>query len=159
MATMSVGSPAPPFELPADDGSTVRLGDLQGRWVIVYFYPRDSTPGCTTEACDFRDNHQNLQAELDAVVLGVSGDSLKSHVRFRDKHQLPFRLLSDPEHGMMERWSAWGDKKMYGRTFKGVIRSTYIVDPQGCIAAVWPKVRVKGHVQDVIETLTSLTSS
>jgi peroxiredoxin Q/BCP len=159
MATIDVGSPAPTFELPADDGNTVRLGDLAGKWVIVYFYPRDSTPGCTTEACDFRDNHIRLRDELDAVVLGVSGDSLKSHVRFRDKHELPFRLLSDVEHDMMEQWGAWGDKKMYGRTFKGVIRSTYIVDPNGQIAAAWPKVRVKGHVDDVIATLTSLKSS
>lgn len=150
--TLEPGQPAPTFDLPADDGSRVSLEALRGSWVVLYFYPKDNTPGCTTEACDFRDMHDDF-ASLDAVILGVSPDSEKSHVRFRDKHELPFRLLVDSEHEAMAAYGAWGEKKMYGRTFMGVIRSTFLIDPDGKLAAVWPKVRVKGHVAKVREAL------
>ena len=154
--SLQVGDIAPDFTLPAGDGTEVRLQDLKGQWVIVYFYPKDNTPGCTTEACDFRDNAAAFAAASDAQVFGVSGDSVASHQRFSAKYELPFKLLSDADHSMMTAWSAWGEKKNYGRTYMGVIRSTYIVDPTGHIAAAWPKVRVKGHVTTVLETLQQL---
>lgn len=155
MSLPAVGELAPDFELPADDGSTVRLSALRGRPVVLYFYPRDDTPGCTTEACDFRDRQPDWQA-LDAVVLGVSGDSLKAHTRFRDKYALPFRLLSDPGHEVMDAYGAWGDKVLYGKKTTGVIRSTVVIDRDGRIAAAWPKVRVKGHADEVVAAVQQL---
>ncbi len=157
--SLSVGDLAPAFSLPADDDSTVSLADHRGKWVVVYFYPRDNTPGCTTEACGFRDRHDELRGADQAEVFGVSGDSIKSHVRFRDKYELPFRLLSDADHSMMTAWGVWGEKKNYGRTYMGVIRSTFIVDPAGVIAAAWTKVRVKGHVDAVMTRLAELQAS
>ncbi|HAN30854.1 MAG TPA: thioredoxin-dependent thiol peroxidase [Myxococcales bacterium] len=154
--SLEVGHVAPHFTLPAGDGSEVSLADLKGQWLVIYFYPRDNTPGCTTEACDFRDNTARLSAASNAKVFGVSGDSIASHQRFSTKYELPFLLLSDEDHTMMTAWGAWGEKKNYGRTYMGVIRSTYIVDPTGHIAAAWPKVRVKGHVTAVLETLENL---
>jgi len=153
--TPVVGDIGPDFHLPADDGSTLHLAALRGRWVIVYFYPRDNTPGCTTEACDFRDRHGDFAAS-DAVVLGISGDSLASHGRFRDKFQLPFQLLSDGDRAAMVAWGAWGEKTLYGKTSMGIIRSTFLVAPDGRIAAGWPKVKVKGHVDEVLATLADL---
>lgn len=152
----SVGSPAPDFTLPADDGSTISLSALRGRPVVVYFYPRDDTPGCTTEACDFRDRRSDWAEQYGAVVLGISGDSLAAHAKFKAKYGLTFALLSDADKRVMQAWGAYGTKIMYGKEVQGVIRSTYLVDAQGVIAAAWPKVSVKGHVDQVLAALAKL---
>lgn len=155
--TPQPGRKAPAFTLPAHTGESVRLADLKGRYVILYFYPRDNTPGCTQEACDFRDNLRRL-ASLDAVVLGVSTDSLASHQKFAAKFELPFRLLSDADHAVAEKYGVWVEKRQYGRSYMGMQRATFLIDPDGKIAAVWPKVSVKGHVDAVVEKLRELSS-
>ena len=155
MSVLQVGEPAPDFSLPADDGTTVSKAWLLGKWAIVYFYPRDSTPGCTTEGCDFRDNYARFQG-ANAAIFGVSADSLASHSRFKAKHDFPFLLLSDTDKAMLQAWGVWQEKKNYGKTYMGIVRTTVIVDPDGKVAAVWPKVRVKGHVDAVLEKLESL---
>jgi peroxiredoxin Q/BCP len=147
------GTTAPDFTLAANGGGEVTLSDYRGKQVVLYFYPKDDTPGCTTEACNFRDDYTDILA-AGAVVLGVSPDSVKSHDKFRDKYDLPFPLLSDPEHEIAERYGAWGEKKMYGRTYMGIIRSTYVVDRDGKIVKVFPKVRPKNHSQEVLAVLT-----
>ncbi len=147
-----VGQPLPTFALQDDQGRTVTSGDLKGRWTVLYAYPKDSTPGCTTEACDFRDAWSRLET-LGATVHGISRDSLKSHQNFIAKQNLPFRLLSDPDATLLKALGAYGPKLMYGKQVEGVIRSTYLIDPQGLIRHTWPKVSVKGHVQEVIEWL------
>jgi peroxiredoxin Q/BCP len=131
----AVGSIAPDFALAADDGSTVRLSDLRGQRVVLYFYPKDDTPGCTTQACGFRDNYVEI-AEKNAVVFGISPDGVKSHVKFRTKFDLPFRLLADEEHEVAELYGVWGEKSMYGKTYFGIIRSHFVVDEEGKIADV-----------------------
>ena len=150
-----VGAEAPDFCLPDQDGNEVCLHDLRGRWVVLYFYPKDNTSGCTREAVDFSTHLDDFTAR-GAVILGVSPDSVQSHQKFRQKHELRVTLLSDPEHQVLEAYGAWGKKKMYGREYWGVIRSTFLIDPEGRIAAVWPKVKVKGHVEDVLATLARL---
>lgn len=152
----TVGSTAADFTLAADDGSTVTLSSLRGRPVVVYFYPRDDTPGCTTEACDFRDRHSDWADLHGAVVLGISGDSIAAHKRFKAKYGLTFPLLSDPDKSTLTAWGAYGTKMMYGKEVQGVIRSTYLVDAAGTIAAAWPKVTVKGHVEQVLAALAKL---
>lgn len=152
------GKPAPAFELESSAGGTCSDQDLRGRWAIIYFYPRDSTPGCTTEAQGFRDAEAAL-AELDAAVVGVSRDSLASHQKFIDKQSLNFPLLSDPDGQMIEAYGAWGEKNMYGKKSMGIIRTTVIVDPKGVVRKVFPKVRVKGHVDQVLDTLRSLAQA
>ncbi len=156
---LCVGDIAPDFTLTADDDTVVSLSALRGSWVVLYFYPRDNTPGCTTEACDFRDRHEDLRGSADAQVFGVSADSLQSHARFSAKLALPFRLLSDPGHTMMEAWQVWGEKKNYGKTYMGIIRSTFIIDPAGTIAAAWVNLRVKNHVDAVLTRLGELQSA
>ena len=146
------GTLAPDFTLAADGGGTVALSDYRGKKVVLYFYPKDNTSGCTTEACNFRDDHSEILA-AGAAVVGVSPDSVKSHDSFKVKYELPFVLLSDPEHEVADAYGAWGEKKMYGRTYMGIIRSTYIIDEQGVIIKVFPKVRPKNHSQEVIEVL------
>jgi peroxiredoxin Q/BCP len=150
-----VGQPLPAFSLQDDQGATVTAADLRGRWTVLYAYPKDSTPGCTTEACDFRDNLTRVQS-LGAQVYGLSRDSLKSHQNFIAKQNLPFRLLSDPDRALLEPLGAFGKKMMYGKEVEGIIRSTFLIDPKGVIRHVWPKVSVKGHVQDVLDTLKKL---
>ena len=143
------GDKAPDFSLPASTGETISLADLAGKKVVVYFYPKDNTPGCTTEACSFRD----LQGEIEAagaVVLGVSADSLKSHDNFVGKHGLNFPLLSDADKTMAESYGAWGEKKNYGRTYMGMKRMTFLIDERGAIEKIWPQVRVKGHAEAVL---------
>jgi peroxiredoxin Q/BCP len=149
------GTKAPDFCLQDQWDKSVCLKDLKGRWVVLYFYPKDDTPGCTTEACDFTNSLKSFE-KLDAVVLGVSPDSPESHVRFSDKYKLKLRLLSDPEHQVIETYGAWGIKKNYGKEYWGVIRSTYLIDPQGRIRHIWPRVTVEGHVEEVHQTLAGL---
>lgn len=146
------GDKAPDFELESDAGQNVRLSDFRGRRVVLYFYPKDDTPGCTTEACEFRDRMPRIE-KADAVVLGVSPDSVASHQRFKVKHDLTFTLLSDPDHEVAEAYGAWGEKKRYGRTYEGILRSTFVIDPQGRIERVFEKVKAKGHGDQVLEAL------
>lgn len=147
------GQKAPTFSLPSTSGATVSLASLRGRKVVLYFYPRDNTPGCTVEACDFRDQHSALQ-KAGAVVLGVSADSLKSHAGFRAKFELPFDLLVDEGSKVATAYGAYGEKLMYGRKVQGTIRSTFLIDESGSVAAVWSPVKVKGHVEAVLAALT-----
>lgn len=146
------GRKAPRFSLPSSAGGSRALADLAGKWVVLYFYPRDDTPGCTVEAKDFTAAKRKLSAR-GAVVLGVSKDSLKAHAKFIDKHALGVELLSDEDRKVHEVYGAWGEKVMYGKARMGVLRSTVLIDPDGKVAKVWPKVRVKGHVDDVIAEL------
>ena len=143
------GDKAPDFTLPASDGSTVSLKDLAGKKVVVYFYPKDSTPGCTVEACSFRDHNAELE-QAGAVVLGISKDSIQSHNKFIAKHGLPFLLLSDADATMATAYGAWGEKKLYGRTFMGMNRITYLIDEQGNIAKAWPKVKPAQHGEELL---------
>ena len=152
MARLESGSPAPDFQLEADDGSTVALADLRGARVVLYFYPKDDTSGCTTQACGFRD-HQSDFDGAGARVIGVSPDSLKSHTRFRDKHGLTFTLLSDPEHTAAEAYGVWVEKSMYGRTYMGIERSTFVIGPDGTLEAALYKVKPAGHAESVLELI------
>ena len=146
---------APEFCLPNQDETEICLRDLAGKWVVLYFYPKDNTPGCTTEACDFTDNLEEFE-ELDAVILGVSPDSPKKHRNFIEKKNLKITLLSDENKEVLKKYGAWGLKKMYGREYEGVIRSTFIISPDGEIVAQWKNVKVKGHVEKVKEKLKEL---
>lgn len=146
---LNPGDKAPSFRLPSTSGSDVSLSSLKGRKFVLYFYPKDDTPGCTREACDFRDNLARLRTE-GALVFGISKDSLESHRRFQTKHGLRFDLLSDPENLTAKAYGAYGEKSLYGRKFLGTIRSTFVVDEKGRIAAAWSPVRVAGHVDEVI---------
>ena len=148
----AIGSVAPDFTLPADDGSTVRLSDLRGQRVVLYFYPKDDTPGCTTQACGFRDNYVEI-AEKDAVVFGISPDGVNSHVKFHTKFDLPFRLLADEEHKVAELYGVWGEKSMYGKTYFGIIRSHFVVDADGKIADVQYGVSAEDSVANALATL------
>jgi peroxiredoxin Q/BCP len=143
------GIAAPDFTLLDQDEAPVGLKALRGKWVVLYFYPKDSTPGCTVEACDFRDNFRRLSGK-DAVVLGVSRDSAKSHRKFREKKDLPFSLLVDSDAEVCKLYGVWQLKKFMGREFMGIVRSTFLVDPKGRVAKVWSPVTVKGHVDDVL---------
>lgn len=150
-----VGEIAPDFCLPDQDGSEVCLSSLRGRWVVLYFYPKDDTPGCTLEAVDFSNRLEEFE-RLGAVVLGVSKDTVASHRKFRDKHGLRVRLLSDPEHKVIEAYGAWGRKKFGGREYHGTLRSTFLIDPDGVVRRAWRNVRVKGHVEEVLDELRKL---
>jgi peroxiredoxin Q/BCP len=149
------GQPAPDITLKADNGGDIRLADFHGSPVVLYFYPRDDTPGCTREACAFRDRRSEFE-ELGAVVLGVSPDDVASHAAFRDKYGLNFRLLADPDHAAAEQFGAWREKNMYGKKSMGVQRSTFLIDPAGRIAKVWKRVQVEGHDRQVLDALRSL---
>ena len=149
------GSKAPAFTMPDQDSRSVDLAALAGSWVVLYFYPKDDTPGCTTEACEFTDSIKEFE-RIDAVVLGCSPDSPASHAKFAAKYSLKVRLLSDPDHEVMERYGAWGEKSMYGRTSQGVIRSTVIIDPRGTVAHHWPTVKAAGHAAAVHDRLAAL---
>jgi peroxiredoxin Q/BCP len=146
------GDKAPSFKLEGDDGKTHTLKEFSGKTLILYFYPKDNTPGCTTEACEFRDSAANYKKKK-AVVVGISPDSIASHGKFRDKYELPFLLLSDPDHAVAEAYGAWGDKVLYGRKFKGIIRSTFVIGPDGKIVSAEYKVSPKGHAAAILETL------
>lgn len=155
MRALTVGVPAPAFSLPDQDGATVSLDSVAGSWVVLYFYPKDDTPGCTTEACEFTASIADF-AGLDAVVLGCSPDSPASHRKFIAKHGLQLRLLSDPERTVLSAYGAYGEKKMYGKPVVGVIRSTVIIDPGGKVAAHWPTVKAAGHAAAVAAKLREL---
>jgi thioredoxin-dependent peroxiredoxin len=148
--TISVGELAPDFSLKASNGESVKLSDYRGKNVVLYFYPKDMTPGCTTEACDFRDHHESF-AGLNAVVLGVSPDPVSKHEKFIEKYDLPFVLLADEEHKAAEAYDVWKLKKNFGKEYMGIERSTFIIDKEGKIAKEWRKVTVKGHVEEALE--------
>ncbi len=149
---MKEGDMAEDFCLPDYEGKEHCLHDYLGKWVVLYFYPKDNTSGCTREAKDFTEMRDEFE-KLGAVIIGVSKDSPKSHEKFINKHQLNILLLSDENHEVLEKYSAWGKKKNYGREYFGTIRTTYLIDPQGKVVKIWKNVRVKGHVEKVLETL------
>lgn len=152
---IEVGKKAPAFTLESSDGGKVKLSEYAGKVVVVYFYPRDNTPGCTVEAQEFSAAMPQLK-KLGAVVFGVSKDSIASHCKFRDKYDLAFPLLSDPDGKVLEAYGAWGDKVMYGKKMKGIIRSTVLIGKDGKVAQQWPKVTVKGHAAAVVDAIKAL---
>ena len=153
MTMPAVETEAPPFTLKDQSGAEVDSRDLKGKWTVLYFYPKDDTPGCTKEACNFRDNHGAIQA-TGAVVLGVSGDSEASHQKFQQKYELPFQLLADPGNEVARAYGAWGTKQNYGRTYEGIIRSTFIIGPDGRIAKIWKRVKPDAHGEEVLKWLS-----
>ena len=148
------GDQAPPVALPDERGALHRLAEQRGRWTIVYFYPEDDTPGCTTEACQFRDLDESIRDE-GADVWGISPDGSDSHRRFREKFELPFTLLSDQDHGVAQAYGAWTLRQSYGREYMGIQRSSFLVDPDGLIAWAWPKVKANGHAAEVLARLAA----
>lgn len=146
------GTPAPDFELLDDSGIKRRLSDFKGTNVILYFYPKDNTPGCTTEACNFRDSYKEF-LDAGAVILGVSPDTVKSHEKFKAKYELPFLLLADPEHQVCELYGVWGQKKRAGREYYGVLRTTFLISPEGIIQRVFEKVKPAEHSAEILDVL------
>lgn len=155
MNAISIGQKVPAFERPATGGKTVKLSDFEGRNVILYFYPRDNTPGCTLEGQDFRDHMPEFEAR-DTAVLGVSRDSLKSHEKFREKQKFPFDLLADEDESLCRLFGVIKEKNMYGKKVMGIERSTFLLDARGVLQGEWRKVRVKGHVEAVLRAVESL---
>jgi peroxiredoxin Q/BCP len=153
--TLDIGDPAPDFTLPTDGGGSVTLSALRGRPVILYFYPKDDTPGCTTEACGFRDALPDFSA-TGAAVIGISKDSVAAHDKFKAKYQLPFTLAADLEGKIVERYDAWVEKTLYGRKYMGIDRCTFLIDGAGTIRGIWHKVKVKGHVEVVLAAVQAL---
>jgi peroxiredoxin Q/BCP len=158
MSMPMAGDPAPEFALPDDHGTLHRLADRRGSWTVVYFYPKDDTPGCTTEARQFRDLHDDLGG-LDAEIWGVSPDGSGSHAAFRAKFGLPFTLLSDEDHAVAEAYGAWQERMNYGKRYMGIARSSFLVDPDGRIATAWPKVTADGHAAQVLDALRAAVAS
>ena len=152
MALLSVGEKAPNFRSVDQDGKPVSMGDFKGQRVVLYFYPKDDTPGCTKEACSFRDDWAKFRKRKIAV-LGVSVDDARSHKKFAEKFSLPFTLIADPEKTIVRDYGVWGQKSMYGRKYMGTNRVTYVIDEKGKIAAVWPKVKPDGHAEEILESL------
>ena len=153
---LKVNDTPPAFSLPDQDGNLHTLEQYKGNWVLIYFYPKDDTPGCTKEACGLRDNHRMLSKGMNAVVLGVSKDPVASHKKFVDKYDLPFALLSDESTEMIQTYGAWKEKSMFGKTYMGINRISYLIHPHGHIAAVFPKVKPAEHAKEVMETIKSL---
>jgi thioredoxin-dependent peroxiredoxin len=151
------GKKAPAFSLPSTSGKKIALKDFKGRIVVLYFYPKDSTPGCTQEACDFRDNLARLTA-AGVVVLGVSADSVSSHEKFRGKYELPFELLSDENREVIEAYGVWKEKNMYGKKMMGIVRTTFVIDADGKVARIFPKVKVAGHVDEVLKAVLEIAA-
>jgi len=152
---LEVGMKAPGFSLPADDGRLVSLDDFLGKKVVLYFYPQDMSPTCTEQACQFRDRLEAFR-RAGAEVIGISPDKPERHARFREKHGLTFLLLSDPEHETAEKYGVWRRKKLYGREYMGIVRSTFLIDEKGAIAAIWRNVRLKGHLDEVLAELAKM---
>ena len=152
MAQLKPGSKAPDFTLATDSGETLKLSSLKGKKVVLYFYPKADTPGCTKEACGFRDEFPRFGG-ADAVILGASPDPVKAVKKFKDKYSLPFTLLADEEHAVAEKYGVWVEKSMYGKTHMGVERTTFIIDSEGKVAKIFPKVKVDGHTAEVLEAL------
>lgn len=146
------GDTAPSFSLKDESGTTVSLSDFSGKKVVVYFYPKDDTPGCTKEACGFRDTYDDILAK-GAVVIGISADSEASHQKFKNKYELPFYLLSDPEKETIEAFGAWGEKSMYGKKYMGIMRSTFVIGEDGTVIKAWPKVKPADHAKEVLAVL------
>ena len=153
MAILNEGSNAPDFVLMDENEQAHSLSDYRGKRIVLYFYPKDDTPGCTTEACEFRDDY-DAYAEAGVVILGVSPDSPKSHKKFKEKYNLPFILLSDESHEVLEAYGVWGTKKMYGKEYMGVFRTTYVIDEDGTIVKVFEKVTPKGHSEEILSVFT-----
>lgn len=153
--TLDTGDKAPDFELPTDGNGSVKLSDLAGKPVVLYFYPKDMTPGCTTESCEFRDAEPDFGA-VDAKIIGISKDSVDRHDKFKAKHGLNFTLASDENGTTCEDYGVWKEKNMYGKKFMGIERSTFVIDGDGVIRKVWRKVKVKGHVAEVLEAVRAL---
>ncbi|MBE7683893.1 MULTISPECIES: thioredoxin-dependent thiol peroxidase [Paenibacillus] len=153
--TLTEGSLAPDFELPSSTGETVKLSDYRGQRVLIYFYPKDMTSSCTQQACDFRDRHEEFKG-LNTVILGISTDPMSRHDKFIAKYGLPFTLLSDEEHQVAEQYGVWQLKKLYGKEYMGIVRSTFLIDEEGKLVKEWSKVRVKGHIESALETVKSL---
>jgi peroxiredoxin Q/BCP len=158
MSMPQVGDLAPDVALPDETGTIHHLAEQRGRWTILYFYPEDDTPGCTAEACEFRDRNEVIHGR-GADVWGVSPDGGASHKKFREKYELPFVLLADEGHKLADTYGAWGEKQNYGRTYMGLIRSTFLIDPDGRIARAWPKVKAQGHAETVLKTLDELQAA
>ena len=146
------GDKAPDFTLTDENGTQVSLSDFTGKKAVVYFYPKDDTPGCTKEACSFRDNYDAILAK-GAVVIGISQDTEVSHAKFKSKYDLPFYLLSDPDRKAIDAFGAWGEKKMYGKSYEGILRSTFVIDENGTVIKAWPKVKPAEHASEVLEVL------
>ncbi len=153
--TLKEGQKAPAFSLPTDGGGKVRLADLKGQSVVIYFYPKDMTPGCTTEAIDFTALAPSFK-KANTVIIGVSKDSVERHDKFKAKHDLSITLASDEDGKMLEKYGVWQEKKLYGKVFMGIVRSTLLIDAEGRIAKIWPKVRVKGHADEVLAAAKAL---
>lgn len=153
--TVRIGEKAPDFRVRDHRGETVSLSDFKGKHVVLYFYPKDMTPGCTTEACDFRDQHEQFE-QLNAVIIGVSPDPVERHVKFIEKHGLPFILLADDQHEVAELYEVWKLKKNFGKEYMGIERSTFLIDKEGTLVKEWRKVKVKGHVEEALEYVQSL---
>ncbi|PYZ92427.1 thioredoxin-dependent thiol peroxidase [Salipaludibacillus keqinensis] len=154
--TIEIGQQVADRTLHSNGGKEVSLSDYRGKYIVLYFYPKDMTPGCTTEACDFRDNHKSFE-ELDAVILGVSPDPVARHEKFIDKHDLPFELLADENHELAEDFGVWKLKKNFGKEYMGIERSTFVIDKEGKLLKEWRKVKVKGHVEEALEYLRQET--
>lgn len=152
---ISVGKSAPAFSLDTDAGEKLSLKDLKGRPVVLYFYPKDDTPGCTVEACEFRDAFPRFKGSK-AVILGISPDSVKSHQKFKEKFDLPFTLLADEDHAIAEKYGVWQKKSMYGRTYMGIARTTFVIDKGGKVAKIFEKVKPKGHAEEVEQAIDEL---
>lgn len=148
--SVQIGKEAPDFSLPSSSGKTVSLSDYRGKHVVLYFYPKDMTPGCTTQACDFRDRFEDF-SNLNTVILGVSPDPVERHHKFIEKYQLPFELLSDEEHRVAELYGVWKKKKMFGKEYMGIERSTFVIDKEGVLVKEWRKVKVKDHVEEALK--------
>ena len=153
----AAGDPAPDFDLPSSSGARVALLQLQGKAAVLYFYPKDNTPGCTTEAREFRDTHRDLE-KAGAVVIGVSPDSVASHCKFIDKYDLNFQLAVDEDHAVAEAYGVWVEKNLYGRKYMGIQRATFLIGPDGIVVQAWPKVRPAGHASAVLEALRAHNS-
>jgi len=153
--SVATGAKAPDFTLPTDGGGSVTLSKLKGRKVVLYFYPKDDTSGCTAEACGFRDSFPNFR-KIDAAVIGISRDSVASHDKFKKKYELPFMLASDTDGKVTERYGVWVEKSMYGRKYMGIERATFLIDEKGVVRREWHKVKVPGHVEEVLAAVKAL---